>query len=93
MDISGDAIGLQILPDGSLIGRFEVNGNWLRLASGAESWCTIPSEILQTSFPAAETAQVIGERLWWIEDANQGTPPNNKTPSIQSVDWQALVCD
>jgi hypothetical protein len=61
--------GLQMLPNGSLIGRQARRSNWKVLKPGAGDWCTVDSSVLPGSVhPLASN----GDRLWWEQVDTEG---------------------
>jgi photosystem II stability/assembly factor-like uncharacterized protein len=83
--------GLQVLPDGALIVRPQ-DSRWMLLSPGAPAWCAIPAGVLDAPFDSADTARVIGGRLWWLENTDPGVPPQNTTPTPHSVALDSLTC-
>lgn len=56
--------GLQMLPDGALIVRPQMAAGWPRLDAGASAWCAVPGPALTAPYEAADSARVVGDRLW-----------------------------
>ena len=82
--------GLLMLPDGSLIARVQGSG-WALLRPGAEAWCGAGST-LPVPAEAADTATVIGDRLWWLENGDGGAPPVNREPLPVGIPLVNVSC-
>jgi hypothetical protein len=63
--------GLQMLPNGTLIGRDgeTLDGEWLWLKPGARQWCALPAGLIAKTAIAVRAA---GNRIWWVESDNNG---------------------
>jgi hypothetical protein len=86
---SGGRRGLQMLPDGALLaagGPGRAGLPLVLLPAGAAAWCTVPGLALGGTTTDPATMQVIGDRLWWLED---GAPDG---PVARSVPLRDLHC-
>jgi hypothetical protein len=83
--------GLQMLPDGALI-AFVPGSGWQRLGPGADAWCAVPPAALPAAQGAADTVQVVGDRLWWLEDTDTGIPTANPQPRPRSAPLAGIQC-
>lgn len=84
--------GLLMLPWGALIVRPQQAPAWQLLAPGASSWCAIPAAALGASYTTADTVQVIGDRVWWLEDAGTSVPPAGAQVRALSVPLAGIEC-
>jgi len=84
--------GLQMLPDGSLIGRQQGNASRTLLAPQATGWCDVPPTVLGATFDAAETAMLIGERLCWLAPPGAPVQAVSGAPVPASAPLVSIPC-
>jgi hypothetical protein len=85
--------GLQMLPDGSLIGMVQGAMAWSLLAPHATDWCAIPTSALGASFSQADSATVVGDRLWWLEQASTSGQQGAGAVTAASTLVADVACD